>query len=88
MWELLVFLFLGYISLYVLDPLFQREMEQTNRLQYQRSDKQKNMHFPSSHISTSLITPENSPSSSRIVTRPSTPSVYSRRSLFSNEHYD
>lgn len=92
MWELLLLLFLGFISLFVLDPLFQSEMKKANHSHHIHREKREKMKFPSSHISTSLISPENSPCSSYTISRPSTPIPLSRsssrRSLFSHELYD
>lgn len=95
MWELFVLLFLYYISIYVIDLLCQNEWNQNNYSQSPYCDKREKMKFPSSHISTSMITPENSPCTSRIASRLSTPIASSYRSspvcsesLFQNELYD
>lgn len=79
MWELLILLFLGFVSIYLFDPLFQYGMKHTSYTHKLYRDKREKMNFPSSHISTSLITPDNSPCSSRTATRPSTPIISSYR---------
>ena len=73
MWEAIAFLLLGFLVLFFLEPMLRDQPSKPrvpSQTIYQKGEK---MNFPSNHITTSLITPENSPCSSRTVTRPSTP---------------
>lgn len=76
MWQAWFFLFLGFIVMFGMTSILQPKLPTpSSSFRYMVHKKREKMNFPSNHLSTSLITPENSPYSSR----PSTPSVVSHR---------
>ena len=77
MWQAWFFLFLGFIVMFGLSSILQPKQSIVSPSIIRK--KQEKMIFPSNHLSTSLITPENSPYSSRIPSRPSTPIISSYR---------
>lgn len=76
MWQAWLFLFIGFIVMFgmtsILQPKLPTPSSSFRSIVYKKREK---MNFPSNHLSTSLITPDNSPYSSH----PSTPSNVSHR---------
>ncbi len=81
MWQALLFLFLGFVIMFGMASILQPNNFPTPSSSFRSMvhKKREKMNFPSNHLSTSLITPDNSPCSSRTTTQPSTPSIPSYR---------
>ena len=81
MWQAWFFLFLGFVLMFGMASIFQPNKLPTPSSSFRSMvhKKREKMNFPSNHLSTSLITPENSPCSSCTPSRPSTPILSSYR---------
>ena len=79
MWQAWLFLFFGFVIMFGMASILQPKLSQSSSFRSIIYKKREKMNFPSTHICTSLITPENSPCSSRTTTQPSTPILSSYR---------